>query len=434
MASVPPSATESEPAGLSTVRVLGTGSSGHCFLMQAPDGTHLVQKRVPVSHMSKSEQEVAEREVNILGTLRHPYIVRYHKSFVREGQLCIVMEHASGGDLASHLESVRAQGGVVGREQALEWFVQLVLALQHVHAHRVLHRDLGAKNVFLSARDGRMAALLGDFGVSRVLEATDELARTKVGTPCYISPERCEGLAYSYASDVWALGCILYELLAMRAAFVAPTIAEIARKIIGCELSAPLDDPVGELTVRTARAAAPCPRWSQLIRRARRWTPRDDRRSRVFFAMARSRRTLLTTSTWRASTRRPPRAPSSDRRRQPQRRSPSRHTRGHRFVHVAQVEIPLVGYDGCSKTRFSERPTFLEGGRRIVDGAQLSNHDRKLLAARERRRLATGRSSDPAMPAAHGQGGAHSGSAGSDLLAKRWSASDLSASLNRDSC
>ncbi len=119
--------------------------------------------------------------------------------------------------------------------------------------------------------------------------------------------------------------------------------------------------------------------------------------------------------------------------RQPPRRSPSRHTRAHRSGHVAQVEIPLVGYDGCSKTRFSERPTFLEGGRRIVDGAQLSNHDRKLLAARERRRLATGRSSDPVMPAAHGQGGAHSGSAGSDLLAKRWSASDLSASLNRDS-
>ena len=325
MGSVPLSADECEPAGLSTVRVLGTGSSGHCFLMRAPDGTHLVQKRVPVSHMSKSEQEVAEREVNILGTLRHPYIVRYHKSFVREGQLCIVMEHASGGDLASHLESVRAQGGVVGREQALEWFVQLVLALQHVHAHRVLHRDLGAKNVFLSARDGRMAALLGDFGVSRVLEATDELARTKVGTPCYISPERCEGLAYSYASDVWALGCILYELLAMRAAFVAPTIAEIARKIIGCELSAPLDDPVGDrlvrriLTVR-ARAAALCPRWSQLTRRARRWTPRGGRRSRVFFAMARSRRTWPTTSTWRASTRRPPRAPASDRRRHASRR------------------------------------------------------------------------------------------------------------------
>ena len=120
--------------------------------------------------------------------------------------------------------------------------------------------------------------------------------------------------------------------------------------------------------------------------------------------------------------------------RQPPRRSPSRHTRAHRSGHVAQVEIPLVGYDGCSKTRFSERPTFLEGGRRIVDGAQLSNHDRKLLAARERRRLATGRSSDPVMPAAHGPGDAHLGSAGSDLLAKRWSASDLSASLNRDSC
>ena len=73
---------------------------------------------------------------------------------------------------------------------------------------------------------------LGDFGVARVLANSGELALTRVGTPCNVSPERCEGKPYSFESDVWALGCVLFELLTLRPAFRAETIPLLTEKIL----------------------------------------------------------------------------------------------------------------------------------------------------------------------------------------------------------
>ena len=181
-----------------TVSTLGSGSSSTCYLMRRDDGTQVVQKRIPVSHMSGADQEKAEREVNILASLEHPHIIQYEKAYVTQGSLVIVTEHASGGDLAKHLASLQQAGKRLPLPTALEWSVQLLLALKYMHSRRVLHRDIAIKNIFLTASG---LVKLGDFGVSRVLDSTAEMALTKVGTPCYISPERCEGKPYSYASD-----------------------------------------------------------------------------------------------------------------------------------------------------------------------------------------------------------------------------------------
>ena len=216
-------------AGWSTVRQLGSGSHGRCYLMRRPDESLIVHKRVPVSHMLAKHQEVAEREVNILAAFSHPFIIRYDRAFVRQGQLCIAMEHAAGGDLSHHLRSLHEAGERPSVETCLDWFVQLLLALRYVHGYKVLHRDIALKNVFL-AEDGTVK--LGDFGVAKILASTQDLALTKVGTPCYIAPERCEGKPYSYEADVWAMGCLLYELLTSRPAFSAETIPAVSAKIL----------------------------------------------------------------------------------------------------------------------------------------------------------------------------------------------------------
>ena len=131
--------------GLSTIRKLGSGSHGRCFLMQRDDGQLVVHKRIPVSHMSATDQEVAEREVNILASLQHPFIVLYDRAFVQQGQLCIAMEYAGGGDLSHRLDALREADQCVELTQALDWFTQLLLALRYVHGYRVLHRDLALK-------------------------------------------------------------------------------------------------------------------------------------------------------------------------------------------------------------------------------------------------------------------------------------------------
>lgn len=357
--------------GLTTVRQLGSGANGRCYLMRTDggDGAEMVQKRVPVGHMAPADQEVAEREVNILAALSHPHIIRYERAFVREGKLCILMEHAAGGDLAQHVKTLREAGSRVLSAQALDWFVQLLLALKYVHAHKVLHRDIALKNVFLAADN---SIKLGDFGVARVLANTSELASTKVGTPCCISPERCEGKPYSYESDVWSLGCLLYELLTGRPAFAAESIPQVTRQILDGAY-APVQ-PADEVPTEAAELVARIlqvdpterPTLDGLLA-----TPLLQPHLARHDAVAGSFATL------------PPGC-----------------------AVVGAVDIPLIGYEGASKTKFSERPVFVEGGGRIIEeGAPLSDHDAKLLGARNRR----------ARQVADKRGGSGSGPAASSL-------------------
>lgn len=150
------------PTGFSTVRQLGTGggsSGGRCYLMRHEEGGEMrVHKRIPVSHLSAADQEVAEREVNILAAFSHPHIIRYDEAFVRQGQLCIVMEHASGGDLAHHAAELRERGRRVSTEDSLDWFVQLALALRYVHSAKVRAPSALARVLMLPYPDSARVA------------------------------------------------------------------------------------------------------------------------------------------------------------------------------------------------------------------------------------------------------------------------------------
>ena len=91
----------------------------------------------------------------------------------------------------------------------MEWFVQITLALQYIHSEKILHRDLKTANIFLTSQD---VLKVGDFGISAQLEHTLDMKHTCVGSPYYMSPEVCCDKPYNNKSDVWALGCVLYEL------------------------------------------------------------------------------------------------------------------------------------------------------------------------------------------------------------------------------
>jgi NIMA (never in mitosis gene a)-related kinase len=112
--------------------------------------------------------------------------------------------------------------------QILRWFTEATLALKYMHDKHVLHRDLKSQNLFLTSQD---RLRIGDFGISKVLESTAAFARTTIGTPYYLSPEICMEKPYSFASDIWALGCILYELAALRVPFDAGSLQSLIQKI-----------------------------------------------------------------------------------------------------------------------------------------------------------------------------------------------------------
>lgn len=103
------------------------------------------------------------------------------------------------------------------------------MALEYVHGRKILHRDLKSQNVFLTANN---TIKLGDFGISKVLENTNDQALTVQGTPYYMSPEVCQSKPYTYTSDVWALGCILYELCTLKHAFSSENLLGLVFKIV----------------------------------------------------------------------------------------------------------------------------------------------------------------------------------------------------------
>jgi len=167
--------------------------------------------------------------------MQHPNIVAYRDSFIDStGTLCILMEYCEHGDIFTYLREVRFVQQSPDESRLLEWFTQIVLALQSLHLKKILHRDLKTQNIFLTGdrQQGIFAAKLGDFGIAKVLNSTVDLAKTQIGTPFYMSPEIINSHPYSYKSDVWGLGCVLYEIVNDQRAFDAQSLNGLALKII----------------------------------------------------------------------------------------------------------------------------------------------------------------------------------------------------------
>lgn len=186
-------------------------------------------KIIKIKNIPKKEREATKMEVDLLRRLHHPNIVRYIDSFLSNNNesLCISMEYCDGGDLASQIKNARRK--LFSEDKVLHWFVQISLGLHYMHSNKVLHRDLKTQNIFLLG-NGRL--VLGDLGISKVLEGTMDFAQTCIGTPYYMSPEIFKNKPYSYKSDVWALGCVLYEMTTLNHAFDANSINGLAQKII----------------------------------------------------------------------------------------------------------------------------------------------------------------------------------------------------------
>ena len=109
----------------------------------------------------------------------------------------------------------------------MEIFTQICLGIKHLHDGKVMHRDLKGQNIFLTSK-GKVK--IGDLGVSKVMESTLR-ARTQIGTPYYMSPELVKGLPYTFKSDIWSLGVILYELCTLQIPFEGQNIFQLGKQI-----------------------------------------------------------------------------------------------------------------------------------------------------------------------------------------------------------
>lgn len=222
--------------GLESLSQIGRGQYANAQLVrETATGSTYVAKCVSLAALNEHDQDLAHQEVFLLQTLSNPYIVAYRDSFLIEGAntLVIVMEYCDRGDLRKAIKEKSKAGEHFAEEQVMTWFVQLCLALQYIHSEKVLHRDLKTSNIFLTVGpNGEEVVKLGDFGISRVLENTTDGAVTIVGTPYYMSPEVCRSEPYNWKSDIWALGCVLYELCMLKHAFESSSLIGLVYKIV----------------------------------------------------------------------------------------------------------------------------------------------------------------------------------------------------------
>ena len=209
---------------------LGTGAFGIVYkVLKKSNNFSYVIKQIPLFGLTQKQINDAKLEAKILSSVKSIYIVRYYESFEENNYLNIVMEYCDGGDLSQFIEKNKESKKPLDENLIWNIFLKITIGLATLHKSKILHRDLKSLNIFLTKKN--LDIKIGDFGVAKILTTTG-FANTIIGTPYYLSPELCDELPYNDKSDVWALGCILYELCTFNHPFNAQCQASLVLKII----------------------------------------------------------------------------------------------------------------------------------------------------------------------------------------------------------
>ena len=241
---------------------IGVGGMGVVYRATYPKNNKKVAVKILSPGLIEDPKLLSrfEREINILKRLNHPNIVRYYGGGTENNQRYYAMQFLDGGSLQ---DLIRKRGRLTW-EQSIHVGRQVCSALEHAHNAGIIHRDLKPANLFLSTK-GRL--MLGDFGIARDTEATALTAAGKtVGTYAYMAPEQINGMhPISGKTDLYALGCLMYEILVGETPFVSDNPAEMLMQHIN-------DDPHN-----VSEFAPDCPVWlDNLIERMLEKIP-DDR-------------------------------------------------------------------------------------------------------------------------------------------------------------
>ncbi|KAG5876755.1 hypothetical protein JTB14_001231 [Gonioctena quinquepunctata] len=198
-----------------TVKQLGKGTFGTVQLCERIHNKQKIVVKQIITELEGQQLEAAKNEVAILKSLNHPNIIQYYDSYILKGIFYIVMEYASQGTLQEFIEKERQK--YLSPQHVMDLFCQILMGLDHIHQRKVIHRDLKSENIFLTGLKADVIKI-GDFGISKTL-LNGKMANTVIGTCNYLAPELCDGKPYNSKSDIWSLGCILYEMCAMEKMF-----------------------------------------------------------------------------------------------------------------------------------------------------------------------------------------------------------------------
>ena len=204
------------------VKKLGQGAFGSAFkVLNTEDQKEYVLKEINLSD-NPEENAQTENEGRLLAKINSEHVVRFYDSFIENNKYYLVMEYCDSNSLSHFIEDYKNQDRLIPERTVLDIFLQICLGLKEVHSHNIIHRDLKPDNVFISEN---LKIKIGDFGISKETEANKKYAQTVAGTLIYMSPEIVQGLKYTSKTDIWSMGCILYELCTLT--YIFPALSQV---------------------------------------------------------------------------------------------------------------------------------------------------------------------------------------------------------------
>lgn len=216
-------------ANFEVLSKIGNGAYSEVFkVRRLSDNKTYALKKVKMQNLNRKEKKNALNEVRILASISHPNVISYKEAFFDDsGNLCLIMEYADSGDLYQKIVKYQKKGKYLSEHFIWNIFTQITQGLNALHELNILHRDMKSANVFLNS-DG--TAKLGDMNVSKVMK--EGLLHTQTGTPYYASPEVWQDLPYNTKSDIWSLGCVLYETCTLKPPFRAEDMQGLYEKVV----------------------------------------------------------------------------------------------------------------------------------------------------------------------------------------------------------
>jgi len=215
------------------IKKIGSGSFGTVFLIQTSDEKYFALKRIKLNDLNNDDYRRQLHEINILFFNNCPCLLKgIDINFSHSEYIDIITPYYDGGTLDNLITYHKEEKIKIHSSIILDLFVNLCVGIKYLHDNDIIHRDIKPANILIDHKFTPKSATIIDFGVSIIQDNSNhDYARTKIGTPYFMSPEQAEqNRKYNNKCDIWALGCILYELVTLEKPFVAHNIYALNHK------------------------------------------------------------------------------------------------------------------------------------------------------------------------------------------------------------